>query len=136
MSGRGRVWARMMAALLVVAPVSSALACPDLGGTFECPAAGNQAAMTLVVTSHPGIDDGASYVFTYKIMGKEISSQVLASPKGLPSSNGQINSCSNTAYIRKAASGAETTETFINAAGNYETTKGGKTQMVCVRKGS
>lgn len=125
----------LSAALFVTSLASAAVACPDLSGTFDCPASGGQPAMTLVVTTKPTVDAGAAYTFTYNIMGKSISSDAEASPKGLPSKYGQINACSQTAFLRKSASGAVIEQIFINAAGDYETDKGGKTQMTCVRKG-
>lgn len=91
--------------------------------------------MTLVVSTKATVDEGAAYTFTYQIMGKAISSETMASPKGEPSMSGQVNTCSKTALIRKSASGAEIDQTFINAAGDYEIAKGGKTQTTCLRKG-
>lgn len=133
-----KVFARgVLGGLLAVASISPAFAldaCPDLSGTFECPASGKQLAMTLTVTNKPTVDGGMSYKFSYRLMGKDIASEGDALPKGTSKAD-PANLCSGAAYIHKpAGEPGDGTRSSINAAGDFERASGGKIEMTCVRK--
>lgn len=124
-----------IAALFVVVPLAAAVAaCPDLSGTFQCPALDGMPASTLVVTNK--VSGGAmQYAFTYKIGGKDMSLRADASDAGIKKPDGQVTSCTATSYVHKGPNErGEGTRSFINAAGNFEVVSGGKTQRICVRK--
>ena len=121
--------------LFVFLPVASVLACPDLSGTFQCPALDGMPASTLVVTNKAMGEGIMQYVFTYKIGGKDMNLRADASDKGIKKPDGQVTSCNATTYIHKGPNErGEGTRSFINASGNFEAVQGGKTQRVCVRK--
>lgn len=124
-----------IAALAFVVPVAPALACPDLSGTFQCPAADGMPASALVVTNKDAGGGTTQYTFVYKIGGKDMSLRAEASDKGIKKPDGQVTSCNATSYIHKGPGDrGEGTRTFINAAGNFEVAAGGRTQRVCVRR--
>ena len=122
--------------LSVVMPLASAVAaCPDLSGTFQCPASDGMPAATLVVTNKAGGGGAMQYAFTYKIGGKDMSLRADASDAGIRKSDGQVTSCTANSYVHKGPSErGEGTRSFINAAGNFEVVSGGRTQRICVRK--
>jgi hypothetical protein len=127
----------VLGGFLVVASISPAFAadaCPDLSGTFECPASGKQLPMTLTVTNKPTVDGGMSYKFSYRMMGKDLVSEGDALPKGAKNAD-PANLCSGAVYIHKpAGEPGDGTHNSINAAGNFERASGGKVEMTCVRK--
>lgn len=126
----------VIAALAVVMPFASAIAaCPDLSGTFQCPAADGMPASTLVVTNKESGGGAMQYAFTYKIGGKDMSLRADASDAGIKKPDGQVTSCTASSYIHKGPNErGEGTRSFINVAGNFEVVSGGKTQRICVRK--
>ena len=84
----------VIAALAVVMPFASAIAaCPDLSGTFQCPAADGMPASTLVVTNKESGGGAMQYAFTYKIGGKDMSLRADASDAGIKKPDGQVTSC-------------------------------------------
>jgi hypothetical protein len=109
-----------------------ASACPDLSGTYACPAAGNQLPMTLIVKSRKTVDDGALYTITYRIMGKDLVAEYDALPKALSKSTDK-SSCTDTALIHKEADGV-IVQMSLNSAGDFERSKGGKVELVCSSK--
>jgi hypothetical protein len=126
----------VLGGLFVVASISPAFAeaCPDLSGTFECPASGKQPALTLTVTNKPTVDGGMFYRFSYRMMGRDISSEGDALPKEVKKAD-PANLCSGSAYIHKlAGEPGEGTRSSINAAGNFERASGGKVEITCARK--
>jgi len=127
----------VLGALLLITSISQAFAadaCPDLSGTFECPASGNQLAMTLTVTNKPTVDGGMFYRFSYRILGKDIASEGDALPKEVKKAD-PANLCSGSAYIHKPdGEPGDGTRSYLSAAGNFERASGGKVEMSCVRK--
>ena len=125
-----------LGAVLLVASPLPALAepCPDLSGTFECPASGKQPALTLTVTNKRTVDGGMLYRFSYRMMGKDIASEGDAQPKEVKKAD-PANLCSGIAYIHKlAGEPGDGTRSYLNAAGDFERASGGKVEMTCVRK--
>jgi hypothetical protein len=135
---KSKIFARgALGALLLFAILSPALAadaCPDLSGTFECPASGKQPAMTLTVTNKRTVDGGMLYKFTYRFMGRDISSEGDALPKEVKKAD-PGNLCAGGVYFHRAAGEpGEGTRNSLTADGNYERASGGKVEMTCVRK--
>jgi hypothetical protein len=124
-------------ALLLAASFSPSFAadsCPDLSGTFECPASGKQPPMTLTVTSKHTVDGGMLYKFTYRFMSRDITSEGDALPKDIKKAD-PANLCTGGAYFHKViGEPGDGTRNSLNAEGNYERASNGKVEMVCVRK--
>jgi len=126
----------MLGAFLLVVFQCPAFAdpCPDLSGTFECPASGKQPALTLTVTNKHTVDGGMFYRFSYRMMGKDIASEGDALPKEVKKAD-PANLCTGSAYIHKlAGEPGDGTRSYLNTAGNFERASGGKVEMTCVRK--
>lgn len=124
----------LVAASLVSLRALPVLACPDLSGTFDCPAVGKDPPMTLIVKTKATVDDGATYDFTYRIMGKDLPLKVEVPPKAARR-GGESSSCDGLNYLHKEPNEpGEGTRSFINAQGNFERDKDGKSLVVCVRK--
>lgn len=124
-----------IAASLLVLDAAAAFACPELGGTYDCPAAANQLPMTLIVKMVKTTEEGAQYTMTYRIMGKDLVTGYDVPPKSLRKST-DADSCTNTALVHKEV-GDEAVQMSLNAAGNFERAKGGKIEIVCnAKKGS
>jgi hypothetical protein len=123
-------------ALGVFALVSSgALACPDLSGTYECPARPGQPPMTMIVTMKSDAGETATYAFTYISGDTKTSLQAVAGPKGIVGADGVTSSCNGATFMRRdATEQGEGTRNFINSAGNFESVYGGRTQILCIRK--
>jgi hypothetical protein len=137
MSGSKIVALGLLGAALFVTsdtPAFAAGACPDLSGTFDCPASGKQPALILTVTNKHTVDGGMSYRFSYRMMGKDISSEGDALPKEVKKAD-PASLCDGSAYIHKlAGEPGDGTRSYLNAAGNFERASGGKVEMTCVRK--
>ena len=127
----------VLVVLFLVASLSQAFAadaCPDLSGTLECPASGKQPAMTLTVTNKRTVDGGMLYKFTYRFMGRDITSEGDALPKEVKKAD-PGNLCAGGVYFHRAAGeSGEGTRNSLTADGNYERASGGKVEITCVRK--
>ncbi|MBV8392695.1 MAG: hypothetical protein JOY81_05885 [Alphaproteobacteria bacterium] len=119
-------------AAVFLLPAIQAFACPDLGGTYDCPAAGNQPPMTLLIKRMKTVEDGALYTITYRIMGKDLVAEYDVPPKSLSKST-DTASCTDTALLHKESDGG-IVQMSLNSAGNFERSKGGKVEVVCNSK--
>jgi len=119
----------LICGILFIASIPAASrACPDLSGTYECPAQGNQPPMKLVITYFQYSNGLTNYKFRYIRSSRESVWERVASRKGIRMKDGARNSCTDNVYI------INETRNFINDDGNYETTINGQTQMICVRQ--
>lgn len=114
---------------------SPTAACPDLSGSYECPAWQGQPAYALRVTNRAR-RNGVLYRFFYSFLGPEPIA-FLANREGVVQ-NGFVSQC--TRYNQQRAlvfypeggdPATEGTYNFINADGDYQADFGGATQIVC-----
>jgi hypothetical protein len=122
----------LLAVLSVTLPVTAAMACPDLSGTFECPAADKQPPLTLIVKVKNTIEEGAIYTVTYRIMGKDLPAEYEVPPKSQRKA-GDASTCDGNFLIRKEAAG-DNVRMSLNAQGNFERETNGKIEVVCTKK--
>jgi hypothetical protein len=123
----GHVFRMIHAALFMAASATASHACPDLSGIYACPAHGNQTPLKLFITNSHYANGSTTYKFRY-IRSRVSIWERVASREGIKMKDGARNSCTDKEYI------INETRNFINAAGDYETTINGKTQMICVRQ--
>jgi hypothetical protein len=127
-SGKFAPISRMInSALFESATANVSSACPELAGSYECPAVGNQASMKLIITNSHYPNGSTIYTFKY-IRSRESTWVRVASRAGIKMKDGVHNSCTDQEYIING------TRNFINADGDYQATANGKTQMICVRQ--
>ncbi|HTR83167.1 MAG TPA: hypothetical protein VMI56_01725 [Reyranella sp.] len=124
-----------LAAMAAVPAAAEPPPCPNLSGVFECPASDKQPPMTLTVKSDESAWGARTYKFTYRIMGKDLTSAADGVPKENAKRLPGSNLCDDGAlFLKVAGEAGEGTRMFINKDGNLERTKGGKTELVCTRK--
>ena len=108
-------------------------ACPDLSGTFNCPAYGPQPASKLVVTQSTQ-NDVTTYTYTFDFDPSHPSSSDYTEAGKIE--NDQLKFC----YDKNIFIGETTGKNpgsvqthFLNAAGDYVVTRKGKEVMHCVK---
>jgi len=119
-----------LVAALATFPLAPALACPALNGTFACPAIASEPALTVTARTKPTGGDGAQYVFTYRIMGRDMPSQYDVAPTGLRKAS-DANSCDGNVLVHRT--GSETVRLSLDPQGNFKREKNGRTEVVCPR---
>jgi hypothetical protein len=123
----GSISRRINSALFMSATANVSCACPELAGSYECPAVGNQAPMKLIITNSHYPNESTIYTFRY-IRSRASTWVRVASRTGIKMKDGAHNSCTDQEYI------INETRNFINADGDYQATVNGKTQMICSRQ--
>jgi hypothetical protein len=122
----------LLSAISASLPLSQALACPEFVGTFECPAIDKQPPLTLIVNTRATVEDGAVYIFTYRIMGRDLPDEYEVNPKR-QRKPGDSNSCEGNVLIHNEWNG-EVVRMSIDSRGNFERVRNGKPEMVCLKK--
>ena len=117
-------------------PEPGSTACPNLSGTFRCPAWGPQPPQTVVVATTFNRDGSANYLFMYIAQnGTKETGGGSASPKGIKDIKGVVRSCTSTQMIHKLPTETDVgTVNFINADGNLQSDYNGVTQIICIKQ--
>lgn len=109
-----------------------AFACPNLTGTYSCPAWKDQAPMQFTVKQ---VTKGNVTAYTYEYSTGEKHTNN-ASEVAIEDADGGIARCEKNNYIysRKDAQSRGETFNYINKDGNYESAVNGKVAIVCVKQ--
>ena len=120
--------------LAVVLSSASAFACPNLSGTFACPARNQQDQASITKIENKINQDGTTtYRFSHTNKeGKVVVNEFSASPSGVIK-DGKTYKCVGNGLERPGRDGVVRVSS-INKAGNLETGKAGEATHVCVRK--
>jgi hypothetical protein len=111
------------------------VACPNLSGTYLCPAWQTQPPQTLIVSNTLRPDGSAAYKFRYISKDKEKVTEFAASSQGITGADGYTRTCTSHALVNKGPQEAGTgTANFINPAGDFEAKYNGVTAIVCTRR--
>ena len=119
----------------VVIYAGGAVACPDLSGTYLCPAWQTQPPRQLGVSSTLRADGSASYEFRYGIGAGQVIRKFEASPAGVTDANARTRICVGQSLLNKGPNEVgEGTKNVLNAAGDYQAFYNGQLQITCPRQ--
>jgi hypothetical protein len=119
----------------VVIYAGGAVACPNLSGTYLCPAWQVQPPTQLGVTSVLRADGSASYEFRYGTGASQTIRKFEASPAGILDANAHTRMCVGQSLLNKGPNEVgEGTKNVLNAAGDYQAFYNGQLQITCPRQ--